>query len=377
VAGIFGTLALVSLSLTLWQWLAARRFPLHRRIESSAFVPPVTLLKPLHGADACTEGCLRSWLAQEYPGELQFLFAVDRAEDPVCDIVRVLLREFPQRDAQLVVCSGQRGANPKVAKLAHIEPSARHPTLVLSDADVFAPPDCLANLVAPLQDGKVGIVNCFYQSAETSSAAMRWEGVAINADFWSQVLQARSLGPLKFALGATLAVRREALREIGGFAALADCLADDYELGKRVAAHRYQIELCPVVTECREAPRGWRATWRHQLRWARTIRVCQPGAYFASILGNATLWPLAWLGACPNEVVLKSVVALLVVRLIVAGDLMERLTRRKVRFTELYLVWMKDLLQVAIWFCAFAGNAVEWRGENYRVDAAGGLKPER
>jgi ceramide glucosyltransferase len=164
------------------------------------------------------------------------------------------------------------------------------------------------------------------------------------------------------------------LRRIGGFAALADCLADDYELGKRIAARGFRIELCPVVTECREAPRGWRATWRHQLRWARTIRVCQPGPYFASILGNATLWPLIWLAVNPNELVLKSVVALLVVRLIVAGDLMNRLTRRGGRFGDLWLVPVKDLLQATLWVAAFTGNTIEWRGEQYRVQSDGSLR---
>jgi ceramide glucosyltransferase len=231
--------------------------------------------------------------------------------------------------------------------------------------------------VTALHDERVGVVNCFYQAAPPANLAMRWEAVAINADFWSQVLQARSLGPLKFALGATFAVRREALAAIGGFTALADCLADDFELGRRITARGWRSEPCPVVTECREAPRGWRATWRHQLRWARTIRVCQPAAYFASVLSNATLWPLAWLAVNPTELVLGSAIALLLVRLIVAGDLLDQLTRRNDALPQLWLVPVKDLLQVAIWFCAFTGNFIEWRGAHYRVRADGGLEAER
>jgi len=374
-AGILGTLALVSLGLTLWQWLAARDFPFQQRVPADSFAPPVTLLKSLHGADACTEGCLQSWFTQDYPGAMQILFAVARADDPGCDILRKLLREFPHLDAQLVICAENSGANPKISKLKQVEALAKHEILVLSDADVFAPQDCLRNLVAPLGDAKVGVVNCFYRMMCPGTLAMRWEAVGVNADFWSQVLQARSLGPLKFALGATLAVRREALRAIGGFSALAGCLADDYELGKRIAGRGYRIELCPVVTECRESPRGWRATWRHLLRWARTIRVCQPAAYFASILGNATLWPLLWLAANPNAATLRSTAALLMIRLIVAGDLMARLTKRNPAFSDLGLLWVKDLLQVGIWCGAFVGNSVEWRGTKYRVQANGVLQP--
>jgi ceramide glucosyltransferase len=374
LSGILASLALLSLGLTLWQWLAARNFRFEQRVSAPSFTPPVTLLKPLHGADDGTEECLRSWLKQDYPVETQILFGVASGGDPVCDVVRKLIKEFPQRDLQLVNCPEDRGANPKVSKLIQLEKRAKHEVLVLSDADVVAPEDCLRNLVAPLGEVKVGIANCFYRMRNPATLAMRWEAVAINADFWSQVLQARTMGPLKFALGATLAVRREALQEMGGFAALADCLADDYQLGKRIAARGYRIELCPVVVDCREGPRGWVSTWRHQLRWARTIRVCQPAAYFASILSNATLWSLLWLAVNPSGLVVKSVVALLVARLIVAGDLMSRLTRSRVGLADLCLVFGKDLLQVGLWLAAFLGNRIEWRGEQYRVQSDGGLR---
>src|ERR1035437_635368 len=115
---------------------------------------------------------------------------------------------------------------------------------------------------------------------------MQWEAIAINADFWSQVLQSRSLKPLDFALGAVMATRRRQLEEIGGFAPLVDCLADDYQLGNRIARRGHPIALSPVVVECWSAPMGWAAVWKHQLRWARTIRVCQPAPYFFSLLSN-------------------------------------------------------------------------------------------
>ena len=115
---------------------------------------------------------------------------------------------------------------------------------------------------------------------------------AVNADFWSQVLQARTLRSQDFALGAVMATRRAQLAELGGFRALVDFLADDYQLGNQLARRGYCIELCPVVVECWERPQGWREVWAHQLRWARTVRVCQPAPYFLSILSNATVWPI-------------------------------------------------------------------------------------
>src|SRR5439155_6162169 len=171
----------------------------------------------------------------------------------------------------------------------------RERVIIISDADVHVPPDFLANVVAPLRDHHVGLVSCFYRLANPATLAMQSEAIAINADFWSQVLQAQNLKPLDFALGAVMATTRGRLESVGGFEALADFLADDYQLGKLIVRQGGRIVRSPVVVECRESPKNWRAVWQHQLRWARTIRVCQPLPYFFSILGNATLWPLLWL----------------------------------------------------------------------------------
>src|SRR5207249_3973973 len=173
--------------------------------------------------------------------------------------------------------------------------SNRDRVIIISDSDVHVPPDLLANVVAPLCDEGVGLVSCFYRLAYPATLAMQFEAIAINADFWSQVLQAQNLKPLDFALGAVMATTRRRLESIGGFEALKDFLADDYQLGNLIARKGGRIVLCPVVVECRESPKSWREVWRHQLRWARTIRICQPVPYFFSILGNATLWPLLWL----------------------------------------------------------------------------------
>jgi len=367
-------LALLSLALTLWQWLAARRFPLHRRVADKSFAPALTLLKPLKGCDAATEKCLRSWLAQDYSGPMQFLFGVAEAADPVCEIVRKLLAEFPQRDARLIVCPEVLGTNSKVSKLVQLERAACHELLVVSDADVLAPEDFLANAVAPLREEGVGLVNCFYQLANPTTTAMRWEAVAVNADFWSSVLQARTLAPLDFALGAAMVLRRRQLAEIGGFAGIVDCLADDYQLGHRLARRGHRIELTPVVVECWGAPLDWRAVWRHQLRWARTIRVSKPVAYFFSLLGNAALWPLLWFAVFPGQLPLFFLLLALLVRILTALHLQWKLTRTAAADAGWWLVPVKDLLAAATWLLAFTGNRIEWRGDRYRLRRDGTLE---
>ena len=430
---ILAALALLSLALLLWQWFAARRFPLHQRLihdpqppgaakrseGGSALnqVPPaVTLLKPLKGSDATTAESLRSWFNQNYAGPTQILLGVAEAGDPVCKIVRELIAENPGRDAQLVVCEKPEGANAKVAKLVQLEKLAKHDLILVSDADVRVPPDFLANMVAPFTRptatpsspggekdgarGKVGLACCFYRLANPTTLAMRWEAIAINADFWSQVLQAATLKPLDFALGAVMLTRRELLREIGGFTALADCLADDYQLGHRIASKGHRIALCRVVVECWDAPMNWSDAWKHQLRWARTIRACQPLPYFFSILANATFWPLLWLVSdllrfsmvtvqntdfgffqtsgiafkIPCGLLIAAAIPL--IRIVLAQNLQRRLTGVG-NANFFWLVPVKDLLQVAIWFGAFTGRTVEWRGRRMKLCRDGTLFEEK
>jgi ceramide glucosyltransferase len=394
---IFGTLATLSFVLLLWQWLVARRFPLHERVRDASFAPAVTLLKPLKGGDASTADCLRSWLAQPYAGEVQTLLGVASETDPACAIVREVLAEFPGRDAQLVICREALGANAKVSTLIQLQRLAKHGVVIVSDADVKVPAAFLANVVALLREPAVGLVSCFYRLANPATRAMQWEAVAINADFWSQVLQSRSLKPLDFALGAVMAVRREALERIGGFAPLADYLADDYQLGHHIARAGWKIELCPVVVECWSPPMSWAAVWQHQLRWARTIRVCQPAPYFFSILSNATLWPLTWTlvtaamlaiatpadgpatcWALPLGAMLGP--AFLLSRILLTQNLQSRMGREPgiaspgaALRVAWWLVPLKDLLQAAVWLSAFVGSEIQWRGERYRLTRDGRL----
>jgi ceramide glucosyltransferase len=372
IDAILGSLAGCSAVLGCWQWLAGRRFPLHRRVPVAGPLPGVTLLKPVKGCDAETAACLRSWLAQDYPGGFQVLFGVATPDDPAHALVRGLLAEYPHCDAELILCPKWCGPNSKVSKLVQLEQAARHEVLVISDADVFAPPDLLAQMAQPLQGAAVGLVHCLYCFPSPANAALRWEAFAINADFWSQVLQAQTIRPLDFALGAAMAVPRAWLKRIGGFNALTDCLADDYELGHRIALEGGHIALSPVVVECRSGPMTWGEVWRHQLRWARTIRACQPGAYFLSILSNGTFWPLLWLAVNPGPVSAAAAVACVGLRSIMACANESRILRR-FHASGLWRAPWKDLLHLGIWLASFLGRHVMWRGERLRILRGGRL----
>jgi ceramide glucosyltransferase len=375
---ICGALAVLSFALALWQFFATRKFPLHQQMADPAFSPAVSIFKPLKDCDATTTDSLQSWFNQNYPGPVQILFGVARAEDPVCKIVESLIQKNPKADAQLVVCSEDLGANAKVSTLIQLEKLAKHELILVSDADVRVPVDFLANMVAPLRNSEIALVNCFYRLPNPVTKAMQWEAIAINADFWSQVLQSQTLKPLDYALGAAMLFRRKALEEIGGFKTLANCLADDYQLGNRIANNGGKIALCPVVVECWGPPMNWRDVWKHQLRWARTIRVCQPLPYFFSILSNATFWPSLWLVA--SLITTKTfcaplaAVTLLLVRMVLAQNLQRRFNQSQQQPAPFWLVPIKDLLQAALWAAAFSGNKIEWRGRKMRLRPDGNLE---
>ena len=395
--GIPAALAILGFGIVAWQFLAAMRFPLHRRAPgpsaggSPVPAPGVSVLKPLKGLDpGQSERCLRSWLGQDHAGPLQFLFVVADEDDPVVPLVRRLISEHPHREARLLVCPSRVGANAKVSKLAQAEGEIVHGLVLVSDADVLAPPDLVSQMVLPLEDPGVGLVHCFYRLANPSNAAMEWEATAVNADFWSQVLQSRTLAPMDFALGASMLIRRTALEGIGGFRAVADHLADDFQIGHRIAAAGGRIELCPVVVECLDTPTGWRAIWTHQVRWNRTIRVCRPAPYAASILANATLWNAlaamvawwhpaltpgargAWVGLFMGLVIVRSAMAQALAWRLAA--LPGRPGRRDDTFV-FRMAAVRDLLGAAVWVAALGGNRVHWRGIDYRVDREGRLTP--
>lgn len=389
--GIPSGLALLGSAIVAWQFVAAMRFPLHRRGPRSDAARGVSILKPLKGLDPDhSERCLRSWLTQDHAGPLQFLFVVADEADPVVPTVRRLAGEHPHLDIRLLVFPGRMGANAKVSKLAQAESSIAHDLVLVSDADVLAPPDLVSQMLLPLEgDPGVALVHCFYRLANPSNTAMEWEATAVNADFWSQVLQSRTLAPMDFALGASMLMRRSALAGIGGFRAVADHLADDFQIGHRIAAAGGRIELCPVVVECLDAPTGWKAIWTHQVRWNRTIRVCRPGPYAASILANATVWNAlaaatawwhpaltqgargAWVGLFMGLVIARSAMAQILAWRLSA------LPGRAGRGDGFVfgMAAVKDLLGAAVWIAALCGDTVHWRGVDYTVDRQGRLTP--
>src|SRR6202140_860628 len=287
-------------------------------------LPSVSVLKPLKGTDPDIYESFRSHCLQDYP-EYEIVFGMSHPDDPAVPSVQQLQREFPDRSIRLVVCSNKLGANVKVSNLEQMLPAAHYQHLLVNDSDIHVENDYLRRVVAPLADLHVGMVTCLYRGVAASTLGSQLESLGISTDFCAGVLVARQLeGGLRFGLGSTLAFRRSDLEEIGGFRSIVDFLADDYEIGRRIAGLGLQVLLSDVVVETHLPAYALHGFLAHQLRWARGVRDSRAGGYIglastyglmwallALVAAHAAPWSWAVLGA---TVFLRTAVALAVGR---------------------------------------------------------------
>ena len=335
-------------------------------------LPPVTVLKPLKGPGIDLYANLASFCRQDYPA-YQIVFGVEDPSDPAVAVVRQIRRDFPSRDIVLSV-GRMPGANRKVANLQHMMRHARHDVLVLSDGDIRVRPDYLRAVVAPLADPTVGLTTCLYRGVGRFGLPSVVESLFINTDFMPMVLAAQIVQRFEYAYGASIALRREAFNRIGGFAPLADYLADDYLLGNRIAKAGYRLVLLPYSVETVLDSVTFRDVFRHQLRWVRTYRVQQPFNWFLTILTHATMWgvvaalatggPAGW-GVLAGALAVRLGTLAAVLRLL--GD---RSTPR-----YLWLVPLKDLFSSLMWAAAFLGRQVTWSEQVLRIQRDGRMVP--
>jgi ceramide glucosyltransferase len=355
--------------LCLW---SASRFLREREAGEGArptrALPPISILKPLKGTDPEMYESFRSHCLQDYP-QYEIIFGVSDPNDPAIDSVKELQGEFPNRRIQLVVSPEILGTNVKVSNLAHMLAEARHEHLIVNDSDIRVEPDYLRRVIPPLEDSRVGMVTCLYRGVAGATLGSRLEALGISTDFCAGVLAARQLERgIRFGLGSTLAFRRAELEKIGGFASFVDYLADDYELGKRIAGLGLRVELSEVVVETYLPSYRWREFLAHQLRWARGVRDARAGGYFGLVFTFGLLWALLAVvasgGARWSGVALAVTLCLRLAVALVVGQL--ALEDREV-LTHAWLIPLRDLIAVAVWIVSLGGHTVTWRGERFRL----------
>jgi len=334
------------------------------------------VFKPLKGLDETTRECLESFLSQDYH-PFQVIFGVKNPDDPLLPFLQELQSSFPRPGIEIVICPDTLGLNPKVSTLRQLEPHALYDLLVIADADVKVGPDFLTRIAAALQEPKVGLVSCIYRAGPVQTLGAGLEALTISGDFIPSVATAFYVEGIRFALGATMGLYRQALAASGGFAALADFLADDYQLGWRVAQAGYRVRLLPYVVETLTPRMGLKEYLAHQMRWARTYRVCRPGGYLAYGITHALIFSGAlFLASGLSPWALGLLGATLAVRGTLASFSQRRALKGSLPWPFFLLLPLKDLLSGIIWLLSFLGNRVTWGGRAYRVSREGKLAEE-
>ena len=351
-------------------WRNSRARP--RPGEAASPPLPVTVLKPLCGAEPGLDRALRSFCDQEYTGGMQIVFGVQHPADPALAVLEGLKRDYPRLDLTVVVDSTRHGASAKVSNLINMMRAARHDWLVLADSDVRVPPGYLAAVAAPLADPTVGIVTCPYHGVPRPGLWSLLGALFINDWFIPSVRVAALFGSRAFAFGATIALRREALDAVGGFRAIADQLADDYRLGELTRRRGLRTVLSDVVVDTTVDERTLRHLAQHGLRWLRTIRVVRPGGYAFSAVTFSL--PVAIIGSAlagGTPVTLALLAATLLLRLMLHSS--AQTSARS--WSGLWAIPLADALGFALWCGAFVTREVQWRQGRYRVARDGSVQP--
>lgn len=331
-------------------------------------LPPVSILKPLKGIDPEIYESFRSHCLLDYP-EYEIVFGVSDPSDPAGEAVRRLQNEFPEKAIQLIVCPEILGANVKVSNLEQMVQSARYRHLLVNDSDIRVEPDYLRRVMAPLADERVGMVTCLYRGVAGPTLGSRLESMGISTDFSAGVLAAWQLeGELRFGLGSTLAFRGSDLERIGGFRSFVDFLADDYELGKRIAALGLRVHLSDVVVETHLPTYDLRGFLSHQLRWARGIRDSRTGGYIGLAATFGLLWGLLAVIASQGATWAWSALGIIILlRLAVAWRVGSSVLHDRQVLRDIWLLPIRDLLAVGIWVVSFMGHKVSWRGDRFEL----------
>jgi ceramide glucosyltransferase len=344
-----------------------RFFPSARAQQLPNFTPPVSLLKPVRGLDFGSYENFASFCRQDYP-EYEILFAVNDGRDPAVPLIQRIISEFPERPIRLLIGAEQLGANRKVNNLARLAREAQHNVLVFTDGDVRVGPSYLREVVAPLADEKTGAVTSFFRAIAEKNFWAELEAIGSSSDFFAGVLMAAWIEGISFALGASIATTKDWLNRIGSFESIADTLADDYELGNRIARAGGKVVLSHEVVWTMYPAQTLRGFWEHQVRWARTVRLCRPLSYLGLLFTQGLPWALLAAVVSPSKWAAGVyLLGYVVLRFGMAWTVGVWGVRDEVLRRKLWLVPLRDAIHFVIWLASFGSNRIKWGSGDYMI----------
>jgi ceramide glucosyltransferase len=368
------TICLSALAYYLFAIYSARKFFRQQPRFPSDDGLPISILKPIRGLDVEAYQNFASFCRQDYP-RYELIFGADAEDEPGLNAARAIARDFPTADVKIVVNGRSIGTNPKVSNLANMAAEAKYPNLLVSDSDIRVDPSHLSTLAQPLADPEVGVVTCLYRSKAAEAAG--WiDALGLSTEFQPSVLVAREMEGMSFAMGSGILIRGSVLASMGGFPAIADYLADDFQLGNRPSQLGYRVELSSYVVEHRLDTATIRDLVWHQLRWYRGIRASRPWGYAGLVFTQGVAASLALLLLTPlSPPAIALSAATVGARLAMAWYVAVRWLRDEAARRYLWLVPLRDLLSFVLWLIGFFGGTIVWRGERFRLARGGRLIP--
>jgi len=368
---------LISLCYYLISVVLALRFS--RRVDAPPAalgkIPPrVALLKPLHGTNASLADNLMSFLELAYP-RAEYYFGVSDYEDRAAEVPVMLRPRYQFANMTMVVGEEPNCANHKIGKVIKMADRAEKCEIfALSDADIAVERDHLRRVVSEFSgDEKIGAVTCAYRARPSGTFASRLEAAFANTDFLPQILISEAIEPMNYAMGATMAFRREAIDSIGGFRAVKDMLADDYFLGNLIADRGYRIKLSSsiVTLTCEESTLA--DFWKHQLRWARTYRTARPISV-GTIFTHGPFWAIVLMLSHFSPLAIGAAAAVIAARIASSAVVIGRVLKMPDMLRDVWLVPIKDLIMTGVWCASLASNKVQWAGREFKIMRGGAMR---
>ncbi len=339
----------------------------HPAKSATAFMPPVSHLKPVRGLDPNAYENFASFCRQDYP-EYEVLFCVGDTSDPVLPVLQRLVRDFPDRQIRILIGSGRQATNDKVAKLARMAQEASYEHLIISDSDVRVEPGYSRELMAPLADEKVGAATCLYVPTESNGGIQHLQNMGMVSDFYPSILIAKVLDGVKFALGPTISTTRTRLRGFGGYEAIENRPADDLLVGRLIAEQGYEVALLNYAVATVPDYQSFGELFHKRLRWITVMRHMRPWGHLGLIFTFGLPWALLAIALLPTPAVVAWYGGMyLLVRFAMTLLVGSWGLRQPAVWTKLAWVPVWDAMAWSIWLISFTRRSIRWRGQDYLI----------
>jgi len=347
-------------------------------LQQKAGLPRVSILKPLHGTESQLERDLASFFEQHYGGEFEVIFSVEREDDSALPVARRVCETYKNVPSQILVTGEHVWPNPPADAFSRMAKAAKHDILVTSDSDVEVDTTYLASVVPPLCEAKTGMVTCVYRGLNLGGFWSSLDAVGMSVEMTAGVLVANLLEGMKFGLGPTIAVRRDALEAIGGFEALGDFLSNDFVIGNMIAAEGFDVILSRHIVSHVVTPMTFREAWQRQIRWATGTKYSRPRGHFGTVLVFAI--PYGVLGLLAGSLTGHTAIGLFLFGWSLANRVIESVaigwgvTRDRNCLTKPWLYPLRDLLGFIVWVASYLSRNMHWRGRRFELVKGGRLR---